>query len=455
MRKAFSLLLAIALLAICTACQPTPEEEYVPQRDGDLIEEKLQAGNPTSLEQTPEPKAATSYKEYVETYKASLPQHWTETLDSDAIKLSTDADIIVNNTDSFPVYTVTRGRFDMKKMEDIANNFFQGVTGIRPGNKPSEREYADAIASLNERNMMVFAQEYFDVMQYASKEEYKDTDCITFTQGSSQAYIVRLADGTSGEIYFTKGDGDGAYMFFDSRMQSILHDKETIETVGGSYAGEGLTTLTPSITEEQGEEIVNAFIRENELEGFAITAATEARHYDFLHMQEISQGWKFTLMRTYGYQAINTTGSDETYGWLLYEDDSTYSQPWRRETVVVYASENGVEFFSWEYPLEITGIAAENAELLDFEQIQNSIRKLLPVCINNDVQSGWRGEISKIMLTAVPQQAKDAAETAYLMPVWVMPVYWYWNNETVSSTYILFGINALDGSRAILRQEDW
>lgn len=247
-------------------------------------------------------------------------------------------------------------------------------------------------------------------------------------------------------------------MFFDSRMSSIIHDKKTIEDNEGSYIGEGLITLTPSITEEQGKEMVNVFIQENGLEEFTIAAATEARHYDCLYMQEISQGWKFTLMRTYGYAAINTSDSAQGGNWFTYEDDNAYSQPWRRETIVVYVSENGVEFFSWEYPLEITGIAAENVELLDFEQIQGSIRKLMPVCLNFSSSSLWRGEITKVMLSVVPQQAKDAPDTAYLMPVWVLYTDWYYDYKTKATEpdiYSYFGINALDGSRAVLLKEEW
>lgn len=454
MRKAISLLLVIALLVMCAACQPTPEEDFVIQKDGDLIEEKIGAGNPASLEQTPEPEAAISYKEYVEAYKASLPQHWNEEFGD----FSVDTDIVVSNESSFPVYTITHGEFDMGKMEVMANRFFHNITGLASGTRLSQDEYAAAITYLNEQGRIETAEILIGEMQGAPTVDYTDADCITLAETGSQKYKVRLADGSVGEVYFTPGFGDGAYMFLDSCRYSIIHVQRDLE-MDGSYVGEGPVILEPAITQEQGEEMMNAFMQENELEGFTVASVTAARHFEILPQREISQGWQFTLMRTYGYQAINTTDTSEGSGWLTYEDDNAYSRPWRRETVIVYVSENGVEFFSWEYPMEVTEIAAENVELLDFEQVWNNMRKLLQASV--DYTPGhWRGEITQIILTVVPQQATDDSNKAYLMPVWVASIDWYcvYNDGTISSqcdAYSLFGINALDGSRAIMQKEEW
>lgn len=172
MKKAIALLLAAMLLILCTACQPTPEEEY-----SELIEEKLQAASAAPVGQTPEPEAAASYREKAEAYKASLPQHWNDEIDA-IINLTADADIIVTNEDSFPVYTIARAQFDMKQTEGIANNFFKEVTGIREGLRALPEEYADSITSLNERGLAEYAQAMYAEMIGTPGGSYTETDHI-------------------------------------------------------------------------------------------------------------------------------------------------------------------------------------------------------------------------------------------------------------------------------------
>lgn len=450
MKKAIALLLAAMLLILCTACQPTPEEEYVVQRDSELIEEKLQAASAAPVGQTPEPEAATSYREKVEAYKASLPQHWNDEIDA-IIDLTVDADIIVTNEDSFPVYTIARAQFDMKQMEGIANNFFKEVTGIREGLRALPEEYADAITSLNERGLADYAQAMYVEMIGTPGGSYTETDHITLLEKRNQQYIVRLADGSLGSIKFFQGYGSDYVVFGKGGVRNIIHSQDTIKD-DGSYTGEGPIILNPSITQEQGEEMAAAFLQENGLEGFTLASAELSRNFDILYRQEISQGWHFAFMRTFGYYTVDTSDGYELYGALNNEDDTAYSQPWKREVIRIYVSENGVENFTWEYPMEVTGIASQNAELLDLEQIQQNIKKLLAASIIPELGgTDTSAKIIKLVLTVSAQQMKDERDTAYLMPVWLAIIDWYESGYRFS--YNMFGVNALDGSRAVTHAE--
>lgn len=448
MKKAVSLLLMIVLLATGVACQPTPDEEYIAHRDAELIEEKMQAGSPAPLDQTPEPEAAASYKEMVEAYKASLPQHWNDTIESNIVDFVIDADIEVSKTDSFPVYKIGHEKYDMEKMESIANRFFQNVTGIREGYKYLHDEYAAAITSLNERGMTEYAQGIFSEMQKAPDGSYTDADHITLETGYEK-YVVRFGDDERGQIWFSQSP-TMSYMYYDTCLFSAVHSQDDLK-YDGSYDGEGKVILNPSISQEQGEEMVNAFMQENELEGFTVAAVTSARHFAFLTREEISQGWYFTLMRTYGYYAINTSETSQGDGFFRFEEDESYSRPWIRETVCLYVSENGVESFEWNYPMEVVGIASENAELLEFEQIQKNIKNMLTASIAWMESEHWNVKISKIALTILAQQVKNEPDYAYLMPTWVIIVDWYWDDDYESTT--MLAVNALDGSRAVMHGE--
>lgn len=452
MKKVISVFLVAAMIVVSTACQPTPEEEYVTHRDADLIEEKLQAGNPASEEAEAEEETVKSYKEYVEAYKASLPTHWSETIEAGkGFTFTIDANIKVNNEDSFPVYTISHTSFDTEHMEVIANNFFKDVTGIREGSKPLKEEYSAAISSLNERDMATFAQDAFREMQGAPGGGYTDTDHITLRNEISQYQIVRQRDGSIGRIDISYGYGLGDCLTYDTNQRGIVYVMDRYLVDDGAYDGEGPITVNIPITQEQAEETLKIFLQKNDLEDFTVASVTEGRHFDLLYMQEISQGWRFVLLRTNGYCAVNTSDTSGGKDALLkFEEDTQYSRPWLRETIVVYVSENGVERFDWNYPIGVTGIAAENVELLDFAEIQNNARNLLTAGMAWMETEFWEAEIKKVELTVMAQQAKNDGTKAYLMPVWVLYIDWYFDDDFASTT--LLALNALNGSRAIIYQ---
>lgn len=442
MKKIIRLSLLLVLLIVCVACQPTPEEEIVISRDSVMIEEKLDPGTPVPVEQTLEPEAAISYKEQVGAYKAALPAHWSDQITAN-IDFSIEASIIVDNEDSFPVYTATRTSFNAEQAEAIANVFFQNVTGIREGNQALPEEYAEAIASLNKRGFIDYAEAMFREMQQVPEGSYSEADCISFLsqeEKSKQEYVVQYGDGNIGKITFY-----GNYLNYSSRFFSQVHVKEFAE-VDGSYDGEGKVIVDPSITIEQAEETLNAFLQKIQLDGFTTESVTAARYFAFLTREEISQGWYFVLMRTYGYHAVDTYNlSDSRFQF----EDTAYSQPWERETLKIYVSENGVELFQWTCPMEIIGIASQNVELLDFEQVQQNAKKVLTAAISWSESKYWKGEINQIVLTVMAQQVQDDPKTAYLMPVWVFFADWYFDGDYAFTDAVR--INALDGSRAIMK----
>lgn len=99
-------------------------------------------------------------------------------------------------------------------------------------------------------------------------------------------------------------------VFGKGSVSNIIHSQDTLK-YDGSYTGEGPIILNPSITQEQGEEMAAAFLRENGLEGFTLASAELSRNFDFLYIQEISQGWYFAFMRTFGYYTADTSDGYE------------------------------------------------------------------------------------------------------------------------------------------------
>ncbi len=444
MRRISCLFLTMLFLIACTACQPTPEEEVVVSRDSEVIKEKLGSGTAIPAEQTPAPEEAEDYKEQVDAYMATIPDHWNDKIEA-YVDLTIDADIVFGGKGVLPVYEGTRANFSSEQVETLANIFFSDVTGIREGDKALPEEYAKAIASLNERGFTAYAEAMFRHMQETPEGSYTETDHISSI--TERFYVVRTGDGNLGHIIFLNN-----YMQFMTHYMSQVHVADftlsdgSIGLIDGAYDGEGEVTVEPTLPLEQAEEVLDAFLQDMGIDGFSVESVYPARYFNFLYRQEISQGWYFILMSSYGYVPVNTSNLSE--GLFRYEDDTQYSPTWEGEKVVVYISEAGVEYFIWSMPMEITGIASQNVELMDFEQIQENAKKLLTAGISWMESDFWKGEMTKMVLTVIPQQVQDEPDKAYLMPVWVMLVDWYFDGDYMSTTGV--GINALDGSRAIM-----
>lgn len=460
MKRIGALLLAILLLLICTACQPTPEEDAVVQRDSAVIEQKLKATVPVpegtaqasdqsasnDEEEEISPEVA-AYRAAVEAYKSTLPEHWSDYLETDYIQMPIEADIVVENMDGFPVYRVKRSDFDIETLEAIANYMMPNVTGIRDGDTALPEEYAAAISSLNKRNMIEYAEAMFNEAKSAKEGSYTDVSAISFAdKPAGHRYVVRLADDTQGQISVISGSRADIKKSFSS----LIHTPDDgMRIFDGSYVGEGDVYLNPSITEEQAREVLDTFLAEVGIDGFCVETVTAARCFSALYREEVSQGWRFELTRSYGYYAMDTYGAACDGGMIKLDDPESYNKPWYPETLYVYISENGVESVQWNSPLEIMECVNPCVELLDFEQVQENLKKLLLAGVSYIDYTEFQPKVSKLVLTVAPQQIQDDPQHAYLMPIWIAFVDWYYLDERLLNTQVI-SINALDGSRAVL-----
>lgn len=443
MKKVLSLVLAGILLLFCTACQPTPEEENVARQDPTLVKERL------STQPIPD-EGGESYKSMVDAYKATLPTHWSDYTESEYIQMPIEADIIVENTDGFPVYRIKRNYFNMDLAESIANQMMPKVTGIREGTQPLPEEYAAAIRSLNERGMVEYAESVFEDAKEAAEGSYTETDYIHFTDEKNQFYVVQFADGKLGQVFMKAYNENNCRLDICSSFDSIIHLRELV-AMGGSYEGEGDIILTPSITQEQAEEALITFLQKNGLENYYVDDVNAARHFAFLTREEISQGWRFELVPAYDYYAMDAVKiAKQSGGWLHLNAEEKYAATWNMENLFVYISENGVEYIQWNNPLEVLECVNPCVELMEFEEIQKKLLKLLTAGI------AWferpccdEPTVTKVVLTTVPQQMKDDPDAAYLMPVWVCVIDWH-TTGTEYHSYELIGLNAIDGSRVTL-----
>lgn len=447
MKRVLAFLLAVVWAFLCAACQPAREEEAAAQMDPAFVKEKISA---VPVPDEPGVEAGeASYKKLVDGYKATLPAHWSGYIETEYIQMPIEADILVENTDGFPVYQIKQGAFDMALGASIANHLMPGATGIREGLRPLPEEYDAAIRSLNQRGMTEYAQFMLEDSKEAESGSYEKIDRIAFTEEENQSYVVRYGDGNLGQVLIRSNTKQFYKMEICTNFYSAVHMGEMVE-MAGSYVGEESVKVEPSVTKEEAGEMLEAFLLENGLENYRVDKVSSARHFDNLTREEISQGWRFELVPAYGYYPLDAVQAATQGGWLRLYVVESYCATWNQESLYVYISEKGVEDVQWNYPYAIEGCVNPCVELMDFEEIQKKFVNLITEGLSYFEQpSAHEPTVTKVVLTLVPQQMKDDPDTAYLMPVWVCVIDWKPKGPEQHCEQVI-GLNAIDGSRVAL-----
>ena len=119
------------------------------------------------------------------------------------------------------------------------------------------------------------------------------------------------------------------------------------------------------------------------------------------------------------------------------------------ERLVLYFENEVLKTASWNYPQEIKGIANPAVELMDFEQIKESIRKRLEYglswCEGRD-----NGDnvfcVSEITLSYLPSGKKNDTREYYWSPMWAIESDMIYSLAPAPMQRYVFFINAVDGT---------
>lgn len=447
MKRAFILILCISLF-LC-GCQKTPTEEYVVNKGDNNAEKKVEAGAlPGGMGAQP-----------------VFPAHWDEDIKSDYKELVIDADLVLSKQDGCPVHLVKRRAFTPDDMAKYSAEFFDGVTGIMKGGKRTREEYEEAMNIVTGMDLTDEAREVqLEMLQEEwadapGKEEFVPTSALSISDLKDDAYayisyMVRQPDETTG--LFARGYGGGS-LTMSRRSLSVVQPKDIVESEGG-YLGEKDAVVDAEIPLDEAVSAADEFFSRIGAEGFSLANSIESRFFDGCRLEVISTGWNLHFTRSFGYAAINTAIRDGDSVIGAKDDENDYNSKWRCEWIEVYVSGNGVEYFTWNDPVENLGVVNENVELMDFNKLSKSISRYFSARLSNPKQSaGFFYMIDRLVLTAIPQQKKNSNE-AYMMPVWVCDVGMYEALANWLSCFRLPGgekeiyrftivFNAIDGTR--------
>lgn len=433
-QKALLIIFSIILMSSLYGCKITPGEEIVINKgDGEL--EKLIQSTPVPAEQSM--KIAD----------------WQETYTLNNLKCEIDADIILPQTNIFPVYKVKKRSFSAECVKSINNFFTAAATGMRPTSDTKEELELQLVQV--KRGAYVVDDAGGRWEPYEGQEEDIEHLEQQIKNAPEEVFSPISDDQITLPATYTYSmlDKSRVYVNADERAIEVFTVKygivqlESWVEAGGAAPGEpvGTTIDNVKISNKDARETVNTFLLDQNIEDFGIAEMEKARIIDSLTGAIASEGWSISLTRSDGDSIPVCLDSSELSG-LLYFGTKDYVERWPQEVITFFVDERGIKSFLWTHPLEVVEVLNSNINIMSFDEVKKTIKENIKFgMIQREAISNTTGryqlKIDKIILSNVLVPIKDNLEYQMLIPVWLV---FYKNEDSANNT--VFAVNAIDGS---------
>lgn len=447
MKRIIPLLLCLFLLA----CVRTPDQETVVNKADHSIKDTLAAPD-------------------AEAYRFEAPERWEETIEMKNLNIVIDADVVLPETDRYPLQTIKRHTFTAEDVLTLLNACFTGPFTLRE-NRYSMTELEEDIRFELRGNAVDWDDETGEVTWEPLTEDTErlaelremitqcpaedtfvpfEPDILSFR---NEPYVIRTGDGTILYLSFR----NSAIQILTARNGQV-QDEHTV-WIGGFIGEPWHKTLDHiTISEAAATETGNAVLDRAGLSrqfGVGLTekgriarAIVEDPYY-----QVLSEGYILRISRNGGgYVPFPQGGGiymeDQSSALFEMPTEESYAQKWSQDWIELYISESGIGYVGWFDPNEFVAEASENVQLMSFSEIQSHIRDDLRYSYawtDEDSRGITELHVSKIILSCAIERIPNDPDEAALVPAWVI-VYNDSRSEKVKGHDKIMLINAIDGS---------
>ncbi len=477
--SAFVLALLLFVACFTTACQPTPEEPVVVNKNEGVLESAVAA--------TPAPAAR---------YEAPETLNMAPFTVGDKLTVSVDAAVDIPNTDTYPAYEFLPAVYTQQQIDALVNYFYAGQTLYNKGQEWTKSEFEQKIVELKK-----IKQEILDGTTNAAgnpKYEMSAEDVQANIamleqdmQGAPETVDTSAWDGTfttreHGDVVF-KGFNvapdltEGDTRFFSAAIYEKLNSSSLMLINGNRYypsSNQSSDTQAKGIQTTPGQAIE---IARNMLAtcGFDFMEPVGAYAGEVVESGEVvrddlSGGYAVKCIRRVGdfciTSATNGVTVDMSRSNLTSEEmKAAYANQWDPEVLTVYVDDTGISAVEWSSYGEIGATLSENVPLLPFDDLAASIKNGIAARYAWDENWGEENKreinVSRIELSMARVQVKDHPESWELVPVFeIFGTVTTWHedenlppeNKMLIQDYLGYGsgfssgslltINAVDGS---------
>ena len=434
MKRVFLILLCLLVLS---ACQPTPEVEFVVNKGDDLVETKLAA---TSDEATGEARQ-------------TFPDRWDEgpVAVNERLTLTVRAEVIQKPDGRYPVYrTRQHGLTEGEVVSLLKQLLPPPVSDLAEPRDGADRDETimspEEIDRISKEYQRLIAEapdelETTPVSDYSGLKLNEGARVYAFADGS-RATVVAMADSSYTSLSVFKGCSGDGYIYYQ-----YTHQRER-------ELGEVKPFLTVKMDRARAEEALQRELDRLGFSDFTVSRAAPANlcvvgRNDGQRPQ--SAGWGFQLRRSYGGYPLSAVSFMDSRA-LLYGDEATlaYNRPIPDEMLEIFIDEGGLQSFRYLNPKEVVSLESENVELLPFEQVKLRIKNALVAGMGaSKLDQAVPCTVYRLLLTSCTVRVKDSDDW-YEMPCWV--VFFTWNdgqaalidNPQIMQEALI--LNAVDGS---------
>ena len=432
MKKLFALLITIMILL--AACQPTPEEEIVVNKNDGKFEQELQA--------TPTETPVLQETQHVEA-KIKYPENWQayyEKYDG-RLKMTIDAEVIVSDAEKYPIAEIKPyyipieqankmieaiyGTLDIycviyeRTKEDIQNMIVQVKADINKAENDGDEEAAEQyretlnsmVESLKDAPDVAEPQKYsgeYDIYQGEDSEQWS----ISVRENPLDVHTPYL--GIHNIVRSKIGNGYNASVSYGnfSEDQHVFIDESILKT---KYSENPIFDTDKA---KKAVEIANSFLTEIGIEDRVVEymlALPESESQDEIIGYKIFYGKKFNGIII----PRNVQFGGSWYGNSI-QTEENYIAQFTYEWLEMDVTDGEISGIEWNSPFDIKQIVKDDIELMPFEEIMSKAENQLSVkyaYIENGEESRAM-YIDEIILTYAVEPIKDKKYEYMLIPVW-------------------------------------
>lgn len=459
MKRYRFLLLVLALLSIgfAAACQPTPTEVFVIEKDTERMVEQAGSSEEGTL------AGALGIPEGNYTYQATDA--------SGKLSVSVDAAIFMPNVDYLPIARVTSRSFTDQDVENIYNAVCQGAFPVDEDAPMPKFFYQHTLDRLLEDRESGNLDKYDsaeeqdaaiqEVMaQVASAPDQATPIALNFSINSSgiegiARILCVLNNEVVSDLFVTNSTRSGRGVDSEYIRDVFCRGEFAIQSIYGngvtvSYGlTRNITLATPQISQQEAQAVAGQAVSTLGLSDFTLAGKRIAP----LVEGNAKDGCKslYEFMYTRSVNGVSVTYTNDISSWAPENPDSV-SEGWMYEKLRIFVDDGGIYAYQWNGPYTVTEIVNEKATLLPFDQIkkifENMILTKYGASGTEEAESASINITSiRLGLTRVTEQNNNAY--GLLVPTWdFFGVYDTGNGYPIGYDGFesLLTINAVDGS---------
>ncbi len=426
------------------ACQPTPEQDVVVQKNTDALIEKARSG---------------------EMGLTDLPSSYEARFTSKGGRLFVEADAAIDApSTALPVVRVRPCGFDREQVKKIADVLFGEHAHFVDNDAPRTKAALLLQASELQADLEDWDTVQRKYLQYNSIEEAKQAweqimrdaaaapDTLPAVEPSFAEMPLRGTLESVSDVYIsvTAMPDDATYSRLTAMNMPEIHYvrldyvRDDTVSIGVSAERVELTEQT-ALTEAYARKICDDAIAKMGLEGYTFSCAYPNKvHFGTVPVYEL-------------YYTFAIGNAQMTFANPDRNDATDYAAPWEQSEIHFVVDEAGILSFSWKNPFTVEQTEAEQSALLPFENIRTIFEKNV-VLVQNQVDfnemypdSTETLHVTRVRLGLVSVREQDAS-TGLLVPAWDFLGYRSGENDGKLTVFCtneqesFLTINAVDGS---------